>query len=65
MASILTTIKKWFGGTTKSKGRNGRNKKGQFVDGAFTSKQKHEQAYAPKRKTRAHKHPATGRRKAK
>jgi hypothetical protein len=58
MASILGTIKKWFGATaTNKKGRNGRNKKGQFVDGAFTSKQKHEQAYSRKRKTKAHKHP--------
>jgi hypothetical protein len=55
--SILKNLKKWFGGTTKSKGRNGRNKKGQFMDGAFTSKQSWEKAYAPKRKTKAHKHP--------
>jgi hypothetical protein len=59
MATILGTIKKWFGATaTSKKGRKGRNKKGQFMDAAFTSKQSHEKAYAPKRKTRAHKHPS-------
>ena len=65
MANILTAIKKWFGGTTTSKGRKGRNKSGQFMDAAFTSKQPWEKAYAPKRKTRAHKHPASGKRRPK
>ena len=66
MANILTAIKKWFGGTTTSKGRKGRNKSGQFVDAAFTNKsEKYEVAYAPKRKTRAHKHPASGKRRPK
>jgi hypothetical protein len=66
MANILTTLKKWFGGTVKSKGKKGRNSKGQFVDGAFVNKsEKYEVAYAPKRKTRPHKHPKTGWRKPK
>lgn len=66
MANILTSILKWFGGTTTSKGRKGRNAKGQFVDGAFVNKkEKYEVAYAPKRKTRPHKHPASGKRKPK
>lgn len=57
MANILTSLKKFFGGTSKT-AKKGRNKKGQFSDGAFTSKEGHEKAYAPKRKTRARRHPS-------